>query len=149
MIKMILGSFIVFLLSLNTLHAQEQKKQDEVYFDKGIEYFDANNYKYAILYFDSVIVMNTENVEAYAFRGISKFSLKQYDDAIEDFDLCLILEPGYAEVYYYRGLSKLELGANEKACEDLYLAYDYGLKKSMKLIKAVCEEDLEKGKSDK
>lgn len=141
MTKLISGFIIIILLSINTLYAQDTKTKDAQLLEKGIEYYDAENYQYAIMYFDSVIIINTENVEAYAFRGISKFLLKQYNEAIEDFDLCLILEPGYAEIYYYRGLSKLEVGANKKACEDLYLAYDYGFRKAMKVIKNVCEEE--------
>ena len=138
MTKLIPSFLIVLLLSINSLFAQEEKSKDEQFFDQGLSYFD------------SAIAINTENTEAYAFRGISKFMLKQYNEAIEDFDLCLILEPGYAEVYYYRGLSKLELGANTKACEDLYLAYDYGFKKAMKIIKNVCEEEERtKSKSEK
>ena len=141
MTKLFPSFLIVLLLSINSLFAQEEKSKDEQFFDQGLSYFDAENYQYAIMYFDSAIIVNTENVEAYAFRGISKFMLKQYNEAVEDFDLCLILEPGYAEVYYYRGLSKLELGANKKACEDLYLSYDYGFRKAMKVIKNVCDEE--------
>lgn len=141
MTKILSGFIIIYLLSINPLFAQDVKTKDAIFFDKGLAYFELENYQYAIMYFDSAIVTNTENVEAYAFRGISKFMLKQYNEAIEDFDLCLILAPGYAEIYYYRGLSKLELEANKRACEDLYLAYDYGFKKAMKIIKNVCKED--------
>jgi tetratricopeptide (TPR) repeat protein len=149
MTKLFSGLIIIYLLSINPLFAQDQKTKDEVFLDKGISYFDAENYKYAIMYFDSAVVINTENEEAYAFRGISKFMLEQYNEAVEDFDLCLILAPGYAEIYYYRGLSKLELKADKKACEDLYLAYDYGFKKAMKVIKNVCKDEVDKKKQKK
>ena len=142
--KILFGFILTFLLSIQMLVAQETKPQDAIYFDKGMEYYDAGNYKLAIVYFDSSIVTNTENTEAYAFRGLAKFDLKQYNEAIEDFDLALILTPGYAEVYYYRALAKLEIGANDKACEDLYSAYDYGFKKAMKIIENVCEEEEKK-----
>lgn len=131
--------FVLFLTSQG-LSAQEEKSEDELYFDQGMELYDSGDYKRAIIYFDSSLVINTENTEAYAFRGLAKFELKQFENAIEDFDLAIILAPGYAEVYYYRGLAKLEIGANNKACEDLYLAYDYGFKKAMKIIENVCEE---------
>jgi len=141
----ILFSFIfTVLLSMQVTIAQETKSKDVIYFEKGMEYYDANNYKLAIVYFDSTIAINTENTEAYAFRGLAKFDLKQYDEAIEDFDLALILAPGYAEVYYYRGLAKLEIGANDRACEDFYAAYDYGFKKAIKIIENVCKEDEKK-----
>jgi len=149
MMKLFSGFILIYLLSINPLFAQDPITKDQEYLDKGIQYFDSDNYKYAIQYFDSAIVVNTENVEAYAFRGISKYMLKQYIEAIEDFDLCLILAPGYAEVYYYRGLSKLEIDANKKACEDLYLAYDYGFKKAMKVIKNVCDVESDKSQGKK
>jgi len=146
MTKLFSVLIFIYLLSFNPLFAQKSKSKEALLLDKGISYFDAGNYKYAIMYFDSAVVVNTENEEAYAFRGISKFMLKQYNEAVEDFDLCLILAPGYAEVYYYRGLSKLELKAEKQACEDFYLAYDYGFRKALKMIKNVCEEDIEEKK---
>ncbi len=141
MTKLYNSFILILLLSSQLLTAQETKTQDVIYFDQGLEFYDAGNYKMAIIYFDSSIVINTENTEAYAFRGLAKFEIKEFNEAIEDFDLAIILAPGYAEVYYYRALAKLEIGANKKACEDLYAAYDFGFKKAMKLIKNVCEVD--------
>jgi tetratricopeptide (TPR) repeat protein len=142
--KILFSLILTLLMGSQVLLAQESKTKDAIYFDKGMKYYDAGNYKLAIVYFDSSIVINTENTEAYAFRGLAKFDLKQYNEAIEDFDLALILAPGYAEVYYYRALAKLEIGATDKACEDLYASYNYGFKKAMKIIENVCKEEEKK-----
>jgi tetratricopeptide (TPR) repeat protein len=144
MTKLFSALIFICLLSVQNLSAQKEGSKDDQLFTKGLEYFDAKNYKSAIQYFDSCIVMNTENTEAYAYRGLAKYELKQYNEAINDFDLALILAPGYAEVYYFRALAKLEIGANDKACEDLYAAYDYGFKKAMRIIENVCKEEEKK-----
>ena len=141
MLKLYFGFIIIYLLSINPVFAQEEKSKDITFLDKGIEYYDLENYLVAVQYFDSAIVVNTENTEAYAFRGISKFMLTQYKEAKKDFDLCLILTPGYAEVYYYRALCQLELDQQDAACEDFYLAYAYGFRKAKKMIKNICEKE--------
>jgi tetratricopeptide (TPR) repeat protein len=140
MIKLFSTLIFICLLSVQNISAQKETSKDEQLLKKGLSFFDAKNYKTAIQYFDSCIVVNTENTEAYAYRGLAKYELKHYNEAIEDFDLTLILAPGYAEVYYFRALAKLEIGANDKACEDLYAAYDYGFKKAMRVIENVCKE---------
>lgn len=130
---------LLSLLSISSLSfAQINKEKSDEYFKIANTYFDANNFDKAIVYCDSAIISNTENLEAYAYRGVCYFSIKDYDKAIEDFDLALILNPGYAEVYYYRGICKMELGANEQACEDWYKAYNQGYKKVMTIIKENC-----------
>ena len=128
---------IIFSIQLNAQNQKEEKSKS--YFETANVYFDKEDYQTALLYCDSAILFDTENIEAYAYRGVCKFQLKDYDSAIEDFDLAIVLNNGYAEVYYYRGLCKKELGADEKACEDWYNAYELGFKSVMKIIKANCE----------
>ncbi len=135
----ILISFFALLLSLQITAQSMDKERSKSYFEQANIYFDKEDYQLALLYCDSAIMYNTDNVEAYAYRGVCKFQLKDYDAAIEDFDLALVLNNGYAEVYYYRGLCKKELGADKQACEDWYNAYDLGFRSVMKIIKSNCE----------
>ena len=128
---------IIFNFQLNAQNKQEEKSK--AYFEEANVHFDKEDYQMALLYCDSAILFDTENVEAYAYRGVCKFQLKDYESAIEDFDLALVLNNGYAEVFYYRGLCKKELGADKQACEDWYIAYNLGMKSVMKIIKANCE----------
>ncbi|RLD46888.1 MAG: hypothetical protein DRI86_01885 [Bacteroidetes bacterium] len=138
--------FNLFLFS-NISFAQVDEAKSNAYFQTANIYFDQDKYDIAILYCDSAIIANTDNLEAYTYRGVCNFSLKEYDSAIEDFDLALILNPGYAEVYYYRGICKMELGAKDQACEDWYNAYNYGYKKVMSIIEENC--DLQDSKEKK
>ena len=146
-------AFFILLLSVlfivHGLFAQNDIEKSKIYFEKASLLFDQEDYSDAILYCDSAILLNTENLEAYAYRGVCKFNLQQYESAIEDFDLALILNEGYAEVYYYKGLCMKELGANEKACEDWYMAYNLGFKKVIKIIEANCALESEKKKEKK
>lgn len=137
---------IIFSFQLNAQN--KQKAKSKAYFEKANVYFDKADYHTTLLYCDSAILFDTENLEAYAYRGVCKFQLKDYEAAIKDFDLALILNSGYAEVYYYRGLCKKELGADKQACEDWYNAYNLGFKSVMKIIKANCkiQEDPKKEK---
>ncbi len=141
---------LLFILVLNiwgfALFAQTDKFKSDAYFTKANEYFDKEDFKTTILYCDSAIEANSENLEAYAFRGVCKFELKQYEEAIKDFDLTLILNDGYAEIYYYRGLAKFELGDKKQACEDWMEAYSLGYKAVMDLIEDNCELEKEKKK---
>jgi len=142
----------LLLLSLLAIYsftfAQVDEAKSNAYFETANVYFDENKFDIAILYCDSAIIANTDNLEAYAYRGVCKFSLKDYDSAIEDFDLALILNPGYAEMYYYRGICKMELGAKDQACEDWYSAYNQGYKKVIEIIEEHCDlqESTEKKK---
>ena len=144
---------IIFILALSiwsiTLIAQTDKFKSDAYFTTANKYFDKEDYKTTILYCDSAIATNSENLEAYAFRGVSKFELKQYEDAIKDFDLTLILNDGYSEIYYYRGLAKFELGAKKQACEDWFEAYSLGYKEVIKMIENNCELEKDKKKKTK
>jgi len=138
------------LISLSSF-SQTDITKSEAYFSKASSLFDTENYETAILYCDSAITFNAENLEAYAYRGVCKFKLKRFEKAIKDFDLALILNDGYAEIYYYRGLSKLELGANTQACEDLYEAYNLDFKDVLEIIEANCDlkDDSKKEKKKK
>ncbi len=145
-------TFLLVLLSLvifniNTI-AQADKEKSIKYFEKASIFFNEQNYQMCILYCDSAIIADTDNLEAYAYRGVCKFQMKKYAAAIEDFDLALILNDGYAEIYYYRGICKKELGADAQACEDWYQAYNLGYKKVMAVIKENCELE-EKKKEEK
>ncbi len=137
--KIVLLNLFILLFSSQISIAQQNKALSAKYFETASNLFDKEAYKEAILYCDSAITTNTDNLEAYAYRGVCKFQLKKYEEAIADFDLALTLNNGYAEVYYYRGLCKKELGADKQACEDWYNAYDLGFKQVMKIIKLNCK----------
>ncbi len=135
--QFLLFSLIIFTFSNKSIAQVDKDKSDE-YFKTANLYFDEDKYDMAIIYCDSAIIANTDNLEAYTYRGVCKFSLKEYGSAIEDFDLALILNPGYAEVYYYRGICKMELGIKDQACDDWYNAYNYGYKKVISVIEENC-----------
>jgi len=130
---------IVSMLFTINLFAQVDKVKSKEYFHKADSLFDLQKHELVILYCDSAIEQDAENIEAYAFRGVSKFNLNRYEEAINDFDLALILNNGYAEIYYYRGLSKLELGVKKQACEDFYEAYNLDYKEVMQVIEVNCD----------
>jgi len=142
----IMNKYILLLVGMLftiNLFAQVDKVKSKEYFHKADSLFDLQKHELVILYCDSAIVQDAENLEAYAYRGVSEFNLKRYEEAINDFDLTLILNNGYAEIYYYRGLSKLELGVKKQACEDFYEAYNLDYKEVMQVIEENC--DLKKG----
>ena len=137
-----MNKYFILLVSMFftiNLFSQVDKVKSQEYFHKADSLFDMQKHELVILYCDSAIAQDAENLEAYAFRGVSKFNLNKFEEAINDFDLTLILNNGYAEIYYYRGLSKLELGENEQACEDFYEAYNLDYKEVMKIIEANCK----------
>jgi len=137
-----MNKYLLLLISVlfaTNLFSQVDKAKSKEYFAKADVLFDKENYEQVILYCDSAIVSDAENLEAYAYRGVSKYNLNKFEEAIIDFDLTLILNNGYAEIYYYRGLCKLELGVAKQACEDFYEAYNLDYKEVLKIIEANCE----------
>ncbi len=134
--------FVIIVVTTLGLNAQTNNKKWEIYFQKADSLFDKGEFKNAIIYYDSVIIINPGNTEAYTYRGVSRYELKEYTMAIEDFNYALILAPGYAEVYFYRGMCYMEKQMKAQACQDWQTAYSFGYRKALKVLEQNCEEEL-------
>ena len=76
------------------------------FFDKGREFMNNNNYKTAVLYFDTAIKLEPQSANSYFNRAIAKDELNDIKGAINDMNSYVVLVPNDADGYHYRGLMK-------------------------------------------
>ena len=111
---------------------EENNKNIQEYnlFNLGIQSINSKDYKLAIYYFNEVIKLNVNNVEAHYNKGLAKHYLadnekgnkeeynKFINEAIEDYNKAIELNPNYSEAYNNRGIAKSDLGNLKEALED-------------------------------
>ena len=111
---------------------EENNKNIQEYnlFNLGIQSINSKDYKLAIYYFNEVIKLNVNNVEAHYNKGLAKHYLadnekgnkeeynKFINEAIEDYNEAIRLNPNYSEAYNNRGIAKSDLGNLKEALED-------------------------------
>ena len=74
----------------------------ELYYNRGIAYYEKREYDKAIAEFSEVIKRNPNHVDAYYNRGNAYWDKVDFDEAIADFSMAVKLEPEYAEAHGYR-----------------------------------------------
>ena len=102
------GDTVAFLLALQSIaEAQAGNKElvSQVYLLSGGVHFSRKEYDWAIEDYNTVIKLNSDNVEAYIHRGLAYHHKGEVDRAIEDFTKAIELEPNYAGAYYDRGVA--------------------------------------------
>jgi Flp pilus assembly protein TadD len=92
------------------------------YFNKGMEYYRAENWVMAVGEFTRAIELGSSNVlvtiKAYYKRGFSYRKLGEYQTAINDYTKVIQLDPSDAWVYSYRGVLYAVLGRYGDAIND-------------------------------
>ena len=104
--------------SLNQAIGSDPGNSD-LYFNRGLFYYDLERYELAIADFDQALALNPQDADTYFCRGLPYFDLKQYEPAIAAFDQALALNPQHTDAYLHRGLSCFFLERYEQAIADL------------------------------
>ena len=113
---------------------EENNKNIQEYnlFNLGIQSINSKDYKLAIYYFNEVIKLNVNNVEAHYNKGLAKHYLadnekgnkeeynKFINEAIEDYNKAIELNPNYSIAFYNRGLAKYYLSNTKKESREEY-----------------------------
>lgn len=95
---------ITVLLPLILLYAFATSAQSfRINLDKGDEYFNANDYENAILYFSKAIAADPKNDTGFWYRGDAYFYQKKYQEAAQDFTQAINLRPGFWKYHYKKG----------------------------------------------
>ncbi len=88
----------------------------EVWFNLGIEQFQAGNYQSALTSFNETLALNSNNSTAWNVRGVILCDrLQRYEEAVASFDRALALKPDNYEDWYNRGVALKKLGRFEEA----------------------------------
>ncbi|MGK7949640.1 MAG: tetratricopeptide repeat protein [Xenococcaceae cyanobacterium] len=123
--------FVIFILTVagftvwQYFHFHKLSPKDaEVFYSRGLVYFNLENYQQAIENFNQAIQLNSQYAEAYyklaeAYqnRGSDYFSkydyqqaIQEYTEAIQEYTEAIQLNSQYAEAYYSRGLAYYRRG---------------------------------------
>lgn len=99
-------------------------------------YDDLNQSDKAIVYYNKVINVNTENPLYYLRRAIVYGKMQQFMFCLQDLDKCTNLDPNYAEAYYWKGVVKVNM--NQNPCADLRKAVDLGFTAAQQPLLTYC-----------
>ena len=91
----------------------------EDYFNRGMAYYEQDNYDQAIEAFTQAITLDPNDADAYFYRGIAYGAKEDNDRAIADFTQAIRLDPNLAFAYYNRGNAYYDKGDNDRAIQDL------------------------------
>ncbi len=116
--KMLLTDCPVFL---DFIMAQEESSNSSAadLYSKGEEYYDAGEYKEAVIQYNRAIKMDPENHDYYNSRGVAYFEQGKYYYAISDFINAIRLKTNFARAYYNLAYSKYNLGDYNSAIDDV------------------------------
>jgi len=116
--KMLLTDCPVFL---DFIMAQEESSSNSAadLYAKGEEYYDAGEYKEAVIQYNRAIKIDPENHDYYNSRGVAYFEQGKYYYAISDFINAIRLKSNFARAHYNLAYSKFNLGDYSSAIDDV------------------------------
>jgi tetratricopeptide (TPR) repeat protein/Zn-dependent protease len=120
------------------------------YYNRGVSYYQSNNYQSAIEDLDMVINLDGNNISAYYIRGNARYELQDKIGAFEDYDRAKSLNSsttiasGDEDGFYARGIAYIRLGNKIKAIEDLQMAESICLEHGHTSLLKQVRKELEK-----
>jgi hypothetical protein len=141
---------ILLAIGLVILASCSQNVKDKVSYrfsaEKYLELAQTNiDSELGLRYLDTVLIIDTANIEAYSYRGIIKYNKKDFKGALEDFNKLISIDSLNAQAYYNRGALKfMSLKDTVEACKDWAKAKRLGSVGAFQVSENLC--DLPKGK---
>ncbi|BCL35495.1 hypothetical protein NSMS1_19420 [Nostoc sp. MS1] len=103
----------------NYTQALQLNKYDaELYYKRGLAYYQLGDYEQAIADYSQAININLHDAKSYHKRGLALSQLAAYEAAIEDYTQAIRINPHAAVVYRNRAEARSHLGDNQGAIED-------------------------------
>lgn len=106
---------------------------------RGVCKFNLEDFRGAILDFDSYLVYEQEDYRPHYFKGMANYNLYNFEKAIDAFTKCIELEPNDMEFFYLRGISYLNNNMINEGCLDLSRAGELGHSDAYNIIKDYCK----------
>jgi len=104
----------------------DQEKNADYWYDRGILVSVYGNDKAAIQYFQKVIELDPQRSDAYFQLGVSYGEIGEYQKAVSFIDKAIELNPDKSVYYYGRGRVYLLLGDEDKSLTDFKKAAEMG-----------------------
>ena len=101
-----------------------------VYYQKGEEFANQNQYSTALTYFDRAIALQPNDCATWVFRAVVLIHLQRYEEALISCDRALALQPLDPEAWLFRGVALQRLGRYTEAYSDYQRALDPGESKN-------------------
>lgn len=99
-------------------------------------YDDLNQLDKALVFYNKVLLKNTDNPVYYMRRAILFGKMQQYQSCLQDLDVCTNIDANYAEAYYWKGVVKVNMKQNP--CSDLRKALDLGFVAAQQPLSNYC-----------
>ncbi|PAX56989.1 tetratricopeptide repeat protein, partial [Brunnivagina elsteri] len=103
---------------------EEEKGEAEVWFERGLQQLEVEDYEASIVSFDRALKIKPDLHEAWYKSGNALVDLGRNEEAIASYDEALKFKPDYHQAWYNRGNALANLGRNEEAIA----SYDEALK---------------------
>jgi tetratricopeptide (TPR) repeat protein len=115
---------IVGLLMLGSSHLVAQDSTAADYFNKGEFYYRNFSHQEAVTYYNRVLELEPNHVNALLQRGFCRNILKDFEGAIADFSEVIRLNPDHKWAYVSRGSARNKTGKYELAIADFNRALE-------------------------
>ncbi|GAX37837.1 tetratricopeptide repeat protein [Nodularia sp. NIES-3585] len=102
----------------NYNQALQIKDDADIYYKRGLSYYQLGDYEAAIKNFSQAIHLSFNDSKAYNKRGLAHYQLGNYQEAIEDYTQAIRINPHIAVAYKNRAEARSQIGDNQGAIED-------------------------------
>jgi len=115
---------ILFLFSVTSVSIVYSQEDADFLFQKGLESYQNNNVDEAISYFEKVLEIDPNHVDALSNRGGLLSIIGKYDEAISDLNKALEIEPNHVRALINKGLLHAFLSQTDDAIFSLEKALE-------------------------
>ena len=108
--------------------------------EKGLEYFENNDFENAAIYFEKAALINT--LEAPYYENAANAYIKIGNNKKAEFFIDFILNeinPNNGKAFYMKAILELDKDNQSKACEYLLESYKNGFKGALRVYNAYCK----------
>ncbi|MCB0794746.1 MAG: tetratricopeptide repeat protein [Flavobacteriales bacterium] len=110
------------IIGQDLAHAGGADRSVDELFAKGEEAYRAAEHAQAIGFYDQVLELDPEHMNAYLQRGFCNSLVKRYDAAVKDFSAVIARKPDHVWAFISRGSAYNKLEQYDKAMLDFDMA---------------------------
>jgi len=113
--------FLIITLSISILAVSaESSETTEELFSKAMEQIDEGRFDDALIYLDSILELDPNQLAALSNKGGVLIELEKYEEAIEYLDRALEINPNHVQTLNNKGIALFRLGSYENSLSIYY-----------------------------